>query len=79
MKKGDLFFGTYKPNSGGGKSNGNDSHVTGTVDETSTNIKTIRGGTKSTSSSTTKSPEQNSVGKEERKSPGKGERKSKIA
>ena len=43
--------------------------MTGTVDETSTNIKTIRGGTKSTSSSTTKSPEQNSVGKGERKSP----------
>ena len=69
IEKRGSFFGMYKPNRSGDESNASGNHLTGTVDNTATNIKTIRGGTKSTSATTTKIAEQNGVGNGERKSP----------
>ena len=64
IEKRGSFFGMYKPNRSGDNSNAKGGHVTGTVDKTATNMKTIRGGTKSTNATTTKIAEQIGVGKE---------------
>ena len=57
IEKRGSFFGMYKPNRVD-NSNAKGGHVTGTVDKTATNMKTIRGGTKSTNATTTKIAEQ---------------------